>query len=109
LSIPSGLDASLGLHFVRTPSSNYRSLIFVNGWQFGKFISNFGPQTVFPVPEGILNHHGTNELAVTLWSLDGQGAQINDLELVSLGVFTSGKEVVTGGLVDSPTYQDLRA
>ncbi|PSS38122.1 hypothetical protein PHLCEN_2v29 [Hermanssonia centrifuga] len=71
LNVPPGVDTSLALQFTRSPASDseYRSLIYVNGWQFGKFISNFGPQTIFPVPEGILNHHGQNQIAVTLWSL----------------------------------------
>ncbi|KAI0783507.1 glycoside hydrolase family 35 protein [Abortiporus biennis] len=107
LDIPLGTDASLGFQFTRAPTSNYRSLLFVNGWQFGKFISNFGPQTVFPIPEGVLNHHGMNEIALTLWSLDSSGAKIADLKLVPLGVLSSGKEVVTDAMV-SPTYQDLR-
>ncbi|KAF8588348.1 glycoside hydrolase family 35 protein [Ramaria rubella] len=106
LSIPSGIDASLALQFTATPSSNYRSVIYVNGWQFGRFASNLGPQTTFPIPEGILNHRGSNDLVITLWSLDPQGAKIADLELVSLGVFASGKEGVEP--VTSPTFQQLR-
>jgi hypothetical protein len=30
----------------------YRVLLYVNGWQFGKYVNNIGPQTKFPVPEG---------------------------------------------------------
>ena len=49
LDIPSNVDMPLGFQFTPTPSSNYRSLLYVNGWQFGRFVSNLGPQTVFPV------------------------------------------------------------
>ena len=44
-------------------------------------VSNIGPQTSYPVPEGILNHHGTNYVALTLWALDPTGAAIPDLIL----------------------------
>ncbi|KAI1379111.1 glycoside hydrolase family 35 protein [Hypoxylon crocopeplum] len=45
--------------------------LFVNGRQFGEFVvANLGPQVVFPVPEGVLNHDYLNTVALTLW-LDG--------------------------------------
>ncbi|HEV7738668.1 MAG TPA: beta galactosidase jelly roll domain-containing protein [Chlamydiales bacterium] len=49
LNLPVGSDLPLALKFTRTPSSRYRSVIFINGWQFGRFSSADGPQTVFPV------------------------------------------------------------
>jgi len=49
LNIPSNLDVPLALKFTPTPSSNYRAVIYINGWQFGRFSSNLGPQTTFPV------------------------------------------------------------
>ncbi len=79
----------MALQIERTPTSSYRSVIYINGWQFGRFNSRDGPQEIFPVsqsrdirtsqqgvetddlqlPEGILNHKGENELLFTLWSL----------------------------------------
>ena len=32
-------------------------------------VANFGPQAKFPVPEGVLNHKGTNTVALALWQL----------------------------------------
>lgn len=29
-------------------SQTYRSIIYVNGWQFGRFIANLGPQASYP-------------------------------------------------------------
>lgn len=49
LDIAANVDAPISLNFTYTPGSNYRSVIFVNGWQFGRFNGLFGPQTLFPV------------------------------------------------------------
>lgn len=54
LNLPTGVDVPVALKIERTPSSNYRSVIYINGWQFGRFSSNFGPQTVFPVSAMVL-------------------------------------------------------
>ncbi|CDM28960.1 Galactose-binding domain-like [Penicillium roqueforti FM164] len=39
-----------------TRGNNYRCQLFVNGYQFGKYINHVGPQTAFPIPGGIINH-----------------------------------------------------
>lgn len=80
----------------------YRALLYVNGFQYGKYISNIGPQTEFPVPEGILNYNGENWLGVSVWALDGNGAKVPGLSLVSRPpVLTSRNKV---DLVDGPSY-----
>jgi beta-galactosidase len=81
---------------------NYRCQLFVNGYPFGKYgnyftllyflclkiiinpsiVSNLGPQTRFPVPEGILNYNGMNYFGITLWALDTEGAELGGLNLV---------------------------
>ncbi|OTA62729.1 glycoside hydrolase family 35 protein [Hypoxylon sp. EC38] len=66
---------------IATISRNHRIQLFVNGWQFGKFVANIGPQTSLPVPEGILNHNGLNTVALTLWSLDGGGTRLDGFSL----------------------------
>ncbi|KAI0385148.1 glycoside hydrolase family 35 protein [Hypomontagnella monticulosa] len=82
LDVPAGYDVPLDFVFANaTAGATYRVQLFVNGWQFGKYVANLGPQTAFPVPEGILNHNGVNTVAVTLWSLDDRGAKIDGLEL----------------------------
>ncbi|KAI5860679.1 glycoside hydrolase family 35 protein [Durotheca rogersii] len=82
LDVPAGYDVPLSFVFANsTAGANYRCQLFVNGWQFGKFVANLGPQTNFPVPEGILNHNGVNTVAVTLWSLDEGGARLDGLSL----------------------------
>ena len=49
LDLPSNVDTPIALKIARTPSSSYRSVIYINGWQFGRFSSKDGPQEVFPV------------------------------------------------------------
>lgn len=44
-------------------------------------MNNIGPQVSYPVPEGILNYDGMNYLALTLWSLEPNGAKIAGIAL----------------------------
>ncbi|RAL65137.1 hypothetical protein DID88_001243 [Monilinia fructigena] len=91
LNVPEGWDIPMGFVFNGTgEAGNYRVQLFVNGWQFGKYVNNLGPQTNFPVPEGILNHHGSNTVALTLWSLDSEGAKIGGFELIANAQIWSG-------------------
>ena len=83
LDIPSGWDVPLYFTFGNstTPPPAYRVQLYVNGYQFGKYINNIGPQTSFPVPQGILNYHGTNWLAVSLWAQQVGGAKLDSFVL----------------------------
>lgn len=105
LDLPSDeWDIPLAFSFSNDTASSgiYRAQLYVNGWQFGKLSSNIGPQTVFPVPEGILNYHGSNYVGISLWALEEGGAKIPGLELVPGVPVWTGREKVT--LVDSPTW-----
>lgn len=44
-------------------------------------VNNIGPQTSFPVPQGILNYNGINTLAVSLWAAGSGGARLDSLSL----------------------------
>lgn len=116
LGLPSGYDIPLSFAFTNgtsTPGNYsappgsasvpaYRVQIYVNGWQFGKYVSNVGPQTTFPVPEGILNYHGKNYLGIVLWGLDAGATKIQGLELGVDAVIWSGREEV--GVVEGQDY-----
>ncbi|KAK3298537.1 glycoside hydrolase family 35 protein [Chaetomium fimeti] len=78
-----GIDAGGG-------SGRYRAVLWVNGFQFGRYISHIGPQTSFPVPEGILNYHGTNTIAIAIWATQPGGARLSSLSL------KAGTPVLTG-------------
>ena len=49
LNISADVDAPISLNFTGAFGNNYRSVIFVNGWQFGRYNALIGPQTLFPV------------------------------------------------------------
>ncbi|KIJ39020.1 hypothetical protein M422DRAFT_258174, partial [Sphaerobolus stellatus SS14] len=98
LNFPAGSDIPVALSFTRTFSSRHRSVIYVNGWQLGRFSSADGPQTLFLLPDGILNSSGNNTLLITLWSLDTQGAKFADIELVSTALVQSSKTPLPGNV-----------
>ncbi|KAI1476633.1 glycoside hydrolase family 35 protein [Daldinia eschscholtzii] len=107
LAIPKGFDVPISLTIGNssTPEGtpqNFRVQIFINGWQFGKYVNNLGPQTRFILPEGILNYEGSNYLALTLWSQDPSGATIKGLALEVDGIIQSGYS--KPGLVNGTTY-----
>ncbi|OTB20741.1 glycoside hydrolase family 35 protein [Daldinia sp. EC12] len=106
LNLPSDeWDIPLAFSFSNDTAASgiYRAQLYVNGWQFGKLASNVGPQTVFPVPEGILNYNGKNHVGISLWALEQGGAKIPGLELVAgTPVWTSREKVE---LVDSPGWK----
>jgi hypothetical protein len=80
----------------------YRAWLYVNGWQFGRYVSNVGPQTSFPVPEGILNYKGDNWVGLAVWAVTGSGAKVPDLELVAGTPVLTGRSPVQ--VVDSPAW-----
>ncbi|KAI0129915.1 lactase [Xylariales sp. AK1849] len=94
LNVPKGYDVPMSFVFANETGGDapedYRVQLYVNGWQFGKYISNLGPQTSFPVPEGTLNYSGTNYLAITLWAQDASGAKLAGLKLVVDALIQSG-------------------
>ncbi|KAJ3555978.1 hypothetical protein NM688_g2283 [Phlebia brevispora] len=103
LDLPEGCDVPIRLSI--TPSdiaSNFRVQIYLNGWQVGKYINNFGPQTVFVLPAGILWKNSENTLALSLWSLDPDGAFIAGLELIADGVFSTALDI--RDYTDAPNF-----
>ncbi|KUI57656.1 putative beta-galactosidase A [Cytospora mali] len=110
LSIPSDKwDVPLSLVFTNDTSAAadapYRALIYVNGYQFGRYTSNIGPQTAFPVPEGVLDYNGENWLGITLWALGSDGATVPGLNwtIGSTPVLTGRK---TPTLVEQPAWSE---
>ena len=85
LDIPRGYDIPISVSFINTTqtTSAYRCQIYVNGYQFGKYTHNLGPQLSFPVPEGIWDYHGSNYLAVSLWALGDTGARVQSIQLTA--------------------------
>ncbi|KAJ6453970.1 glycoside hydrolase family 35 protein [Mycena sanguinolenta] len=107
LDLPTGSDIPLAFDFALDSVDPYRTLLYVNGWQFGRFVSSLGPQVSYPIPEGILNHHGTNEILVSLWALNATGAKMSQLELNKRATVASSK-VITVDIVPAPGWAELR-
>lgn len=110
LSLPSDAwDVPLSLVFTNDTSAAsgapFRTLIFVNGYQFGRYTSNVGPQTAFPVPEGVLDYNGENWLGVTVWALESGGAKLPGLNwTIGATPAWTGRESVT--LVEAPAWTE---
>ncbi|KAJ4353285.1 uncharacterized protein N0V89_005012 [Didymosphaeria variabile] len=104
LDIPGGWDVPLSFTFTNSTTTAHRVLLYVNGWQYGKYVNNIGPQTVFPVPQGILDYNGTNYLGVAVWGLDEGETKLGGLELGADAIIASGMGEV--GNVDGSTYEE---
>ncbi|ORY67007.1 putative beta-galactosidase B [Pseudomassariella vexata] len=86
LSVPAGLDVSISFRLTAPSNSTFisptgatnqlRALLFVNGYQYGRFNPYIGNQIDFPVPPGILDYDGNNTIAVTVWSQSALGAEM---------------------------------
>lgn len=110
LSLPSDTwDVPLSLVFSNDTSAAagapYRALVFVNGYQLGRYTSNVGPQTAFPVPEGVLDYSGENWLGIALWALGSDGAVVPGLNwTVSSTPVLTGRQ--TPVLVEQPAWSE---
>ncbi len=74
----------------------------------GNLLYLLRPQTVFVLPAGILRRRSTNTLALSLWSLDGSGAKLADLQLIRDGVFSTSlqfQDYVTPDYVEQRTLR----
>lgn len=89
LDIDADLDAPLGVSFSAPEGTVARIMFWVNGYQYGKYVPHVGPQTVFPVPPGIVNNRGSNTLAVSVWAQAAGGASLDTVELVTYGLYQS--------------------
>lgn len=101
-------DIPLSFNFENSTSSTatYRALLYVNGFQFGRYVSNVGPQTAFPVPEGILDYRGDNWIGLAIWALDEGGAKVPNFWLSAGASVSTGRQAVE--LVRGPKFKRRR-
>ena len=102
--MPKDLDASLGLTLDDDDAREYRALLYVNGWNLGQYANDVGPQHTFVLPNGILNPHGKNTLAIAVTSRQQGGATgggLGTVKLTDLGTSRGGAGL---DLVHSPGY-----
>ena len=86
--------------YVPTPTPDPLEIVNINP----PIVHNVGPQDVFPVPQGILNHQGANYLAVALWALDTEGGKLDDVQLRA-GTAAPPKWRYSVQTVNSPRWQ----
>jgi beta-galactosidase GanA len=103
LNLPPGQDTSLGLNISDDPSRKYRAEIFVNGWDMGNYVNYLGPQHSFPIPNGVLNPHGPNDIKIAVWNLDDSTGGLGTVTLTNYGSHASPLKVTQN---DSPPYND---
>ncbi|UPG93009.1 glycoside hydrolase family 35 protein [Luteibacter aegosomatissinici] len=89
LDIPDGQDAPIAIRIHDAVPLHYRAIVFINGWQIGRYISDVGPQTDFELPPGLLNRHGENTIAIASWSTAQDGG-LGEVTLVMQGNYTTG-------------------
>jgi beta-galactosidase len=109
LNIPKNYDVPISLKiddstFRQANGAAYRAYIYVNGWQYGQYINNVGPQNEFYLPAGLLNEQGHNTISIAVWSLDDQSAQLGSVSLKIDGIYDSALHV---DQTAAPNYQDL--
>ena len=103
VNIPDGYDAPMSLRYKDDTKTRYRTLLFVNGWNMGRYANDLGPQTQYYLPKGILNTQGKNTLAIGVVAID-EAAQLGEVVLEPYEVLQSALPEVE--LVDSPGYDN---
>jgi beta-galactosidase len=105
LTYPSIMIYPLSLVFTDNSSitTPYRVRLYVNGYQFGKFMPHIGPPTEFHIPQGILTYRGENWAALTLWGQTTDGAKLGGLRLTNFRPVRSAlTEIVSS---EQPIYK----
>jgi len=92
LNIDSDLDVPLGIELGAPVGTVARVMIWVNGYQYGKYVPHIGPQTRFPVPPGVINNRGLNTVALSLWAMTDEGAKVDTVKLISYGAYQTDFE-----------------
>ncbi|KAK4545553.1 hypothetical protein LTR36_002903 [Oleoguttula mirabilis] len=90
LSIDADLDVPLGIELDAPPGTEASVQLYVNGYQYGKFIPQIGPQTRFPFPPGVINNNGENTISVSLWAQTSAGAKLSNATLFAYNQYQTG-------------------
>ncbi|KAH8890603.1 glycoside hydrolase family 35 protein [Thozetella sp. PMI_491] len=100
------LSFTFGNDTAAAAGNPYRAWLYVNGFQFGRYVSNVGPQTVFPVPEGILNYNGDNWVGLAVWATQDTGAKVpaSGFQLAAKTPVWTGRKAVE--LVNAPSWEE---
>lgn len=107
LDVPEGHDAAVHFTMSATGSQQVRALLFVNGYQFGRFRPHVSTATDFPVPPGVLDFAGVNEIVVAVWAQEEEGAQV-ELGWEVQGLVRSGLDTRFDGEYLRPGWGEER-
>ncbi|KAH8683399.1 glycoside hydrolase superfamily [Tricladium varicosporioides] len=108
LDLPRGMDIALGFVLSSPAGSKLRAQLYVNGYQFGKYIPHIGNQIVFPVFPGILNYHGDNTIGLSVWAQEGTGASVT-VEWTVIGAVESAFDLGFDSTYLRPGWVDRSA
>jgi beta-galactosidase len=98
LNIPSGIRLPLGLTL---PHISDKAVIFLNGWNVGRYWEQRGPQHTFYLPDGILNVHGDNTLAIAVWNRGHAGGLTAEPVLHPYAAMASHSVSLANAAIDS--------
>ncbi|KAH6717456.1 beta-galactosidase, domain 2-domain-containing protein [Leptodontidium sp. MPI-SDFR-AT-0119] len=87
LNIDSDLDVPLGIELTAPAGTVARVMIWINSYQYGKYVPHIGPQTKFPVPPRIINNRGLNTVALSLWAMTDAGAKLDTVKLIQYSAY----------------------
>ncbi|KAK4139805.1 glycoside hydrolase superfamily [Dichotomopilus funicola] len=109
LDVPKELDVSLAFRFKPAAEGKlgYRVLLFVNGWQYGRYYPSIASEDTFPVPIGVLDYAGDNIVALAVWALQEDGASV-DVEVVTRYAVESSLDVRFDGSYLRPGWDSKR-
>jgi len=93
LKLSAGIDAPMALVLDKALTGNDKAIMFINGYNMGRFWPERGPQTRFFIPAGVLNTNGKNNIAIAVWrrSIDSGG-----LGIVKLAPFETNSVLTLG-------------
>lgn len=86
LDLPADTKTPVGLVL---PHVSDKAVIWVNGWLMGRYWEQRGPQHEFYLPQGVLNTHGDNVIAIAVWNRGHDGGLTS---LPTLAVYNSLQE-----------------
>ncbi|KAH9818135.1 glycoside hydrolase family 35 protein [Teratosphaeria destructans] len=104
LSIDADLDVPLGIELDAAAGTEASVQLYVNGYQYGKYIPQIGPQTRFPFPPGIINNRGENTIALSLWAQTDAGAKLTKATLFAYNKYQTGVDFANIGVGLQPGW-----
>ncbi|GME39701.1 Glycoside hydrolase family 35 [Neofusicoccum parvum] len=107
LDVPAGHDAAVHFTLAAADSQKVRVLLYVNGYQFGRFRPEVSTATDFPVPPGVLDFAGENEIALAVWAQEEVGAKV-ELGWELQGLVRSGLDTRFDGEYLRPGWTEER-